>query len=107
VAIGREQRIRDSAEFRCVLRRGRRLDGRLFVLYMRRSARPTSRLGLAVGRRIGSAVRRNKVKRRLRAAFAQAASATAPADFVVVPKPEIVAHAFGEIRAELKRRIDG
>jgi ribonuclease P protein component len=106
VAIGREQRIRDSAEFRDVLRRGRRLDGRLFVLYVRRSAQPVARLGLAVGRRIGGAVKRNRVKRLLREAFAQAASVRAQVDVVVVPKAEIVGHGLGEIHTELKRRIE-
>ena len=89
-----------------MLRRGRRLDGQLFVLYVRRNARPTARLGLAVGRRVGGAVRRNRVKRLLRVAFAQATGSGVPVDVVVVPKAEIVGHGLGEIRAELKRRID-
>jgi ribonuclease P protein component len=107
VAIGREQRIRDSSEFRGVLRRGRRLDGRLFVLYLRRNARPAARLGLSVGRRVGSAVRRNRVKRLLRVAFAETTNLQVPVDVVVVPKPEIVGHGLEEIRAELQRRIHG
>lgn len=106
MGIGREQRIRDGAEFRRVLRTGRRLDGPLFVLYVRRSAGPSARLGLAVGRRLGGAVRRNRVKRLLRAAFAEAARSLAPADLVVVPKAEIVGHGAGKIGAELKRRIE-
>jgi len=82
------------------------MDGRLFVLYVRRGAQATARLGMAVGRRVGGAVERNRVKRLLRVAFAQTASSRVPVDVVVVPKAEIVGHGLGELCAELKRRID-
>ncbi len=60
--------LRNSAEFNHVFRFGvRSLHGGVTVLTSRRP-NGCSRLGLVVGRRVGSAVVRNRVKRRLRAA---------------------------------------
>jgi ribonuclease P protein component len=82
------------------------LDGRMFVLYVRRGVCPAARLGLAVGRRVGGAVARNRVKRLLREAFAEVARTLAQADLVVVPKAEILGHGLGEIDAELRSRLE-
>ena len=54
-----------------------------------RETRPTPRLGVSVGRKVGGAVERNRVKRLLRDAF-WATADTLPDghDFVVVARPE-------------------
>jgi hypothetical protein len=59
-------RLKKTREFNDVYRRGRRARGRLFLVVFLRNELPYSRIGLSVGKRIGGAVRRNKVKRMLR-----------------------------------------
>lgn len=62
-------RIRRKSEIQQVLERGwRRRTAHLVVLVLPRTEEP-SRLGLAVSRKVGDAVRRNRVKRRLRDSF--------------------------------------
>ena len=67
-------RLRRSAEFQDVTRRGRRAPGDAFVVIAaeRRgvaAARQGSRLGITVSRKVGHAVVRNRVKRRVREWF--------------------------------------
>jgi ribonuclease P protein component len=82
-------RLSHSAEFERVYRHGRSTANRHLVLYSfptASAARP--RLGLSVSRKVGGAVERNRVKRLLREAFAQAEGDLAPGqDLVLVARP--------------------
>jgi ribonuclease P protein component len=62
-------RLRKSAEFRDVRKRGRRVSDELMAFGSARSDSAISRYGLAVSKRVGGSVTRNKVKRRLRECF--------------------------------------
>jgi len=64
--IARALRLRRSADFAAVRRQGRTVSGRLVVLAYRPNGLEHNRYGVAVGRRIGKAVRRNRIKRWLR-----------------------------------------
>jgi ribonuclease P protein component len=62
-------RLRKSAEFHDVRKRGRRVNDGLMAFGYARSDSAISRYGLAVSKRVGGSVTRNKVKRRLRECF--------------------------------------
>ncbi len=65
----RRERLRLRNDFAHVYtRRCRAGDGKLLV-YVARNDLDVSRLGMSVGRRAGDAVRRNRIRRRLREAF--------------------------------------
>lgn len=62
----REASLRKSAEFGNVRKHGRRVSDGLIVFGVVRSGDDQTRFGLAVSKRVGGAVTRNRVKRRLR-----------------------------------------
>jgi ribonuclease P protein component len=89
---GRRGRLTRSAEFDRVYRQGRSFANRHLAVYaFPRPAEETTRLGLSVGRKVGGAVERNRVKRLLREAFATRRAAIAGAhDVVIVARPDVL-----------------
>ncbi len=90
---GRRQRLSRSAEFDRVFREGRSHASRHLVLYAFPRADDSGsdpRLGVSVGRKVGGAVERNRVKRVLREAFwAEADGLATGHDFVIVARPDV------------------
>jgi ribonuclease P protein component len=118
VASGRgpkRRRLSRSAEFERVYRQGRSKGNRFVVLHA--FPRPDGddggpRLGLSVGRRVGGAVERTRVKRVLREAFWEEARRLPPgSDYVVVARPESKGLAEREgvagMRTALAELVDG
>jgi ribonuclease P protein component len=67
--LRRGERLGTRADFTRCYRQGRRLQTRYFVIHAYRRGQGVARLGLAVGKAVGTAVLRNRVKRRLRELF--------------------------------------
>ena len=70
VAPGAE-RIRSSRDYRRVYRQGRRLHGDIAVFHVRANDAGHPRLGLTASRRVGGAVVRNRLRRRVREHYRQ------------------------------------
>jgi ribonuclease P protein component len=87
----RRNRLSRSRDFDAVYRKGRSVSTRFLVLYSfprPDEAEGEPRLGLAVSRKVGGAVERNRVKRRLRDAFDELrAELTTGHDYVLVVRP--------------------
>jgi ribonuclease P protein component len=93
----RRRRLSRSGEFDRVYREGRSHASRHLVVYsFPRADADSPRLGVSVGRNLGGAVERNRVKRLLREAFwARAEELPDGLDFVIVARP-----AAGELARE-------
>jgi ribonuclease P protein component len=62
----RSERLRSRGDFSEVMRNGRRARHRVLHLVALHTGAPSTRVGLSVGRQVGGAVVRNRLKRRLR-----------------------------------------
>jgi ribonuclease P protein component len=67
--LRRYERLTARTDYTRCYRHGRRLRTRYFTVYAYRQGGCVTRLGLAVGKAVGIAVVRNRVKRRLRELF--------------------------------------
>jgi len=103
-------RIKTPPEFRRVFDRGRKVVGRHFVMFSKPHTGTHPRLGLAVGRRVGNAVRRNRLKRLIRESFRQSQEHFGPRDIVVVARSSAENAPLEALRRDLERcweRIQG
>jgi ribonuclease P protein component len=90
----RRRRLSRSGDFDRVYRDGSSRGNRFLVVYSFARAEEdpsrSTRLGISVGRRIGGAVQRNKVKRAIREAFWGLSEGLPEAhDYVIVARPGI------------------
>jgi ribonuclease P protein component len=103
-------RLSRSAEFERVYREGRSHASRHLVVYAfpREESEGEVRLGVSVGRKVGGAVERNRVKRLLREGFASfAGELPAGHDFVVVARGDIAELAERTGQAGVEEELRG
>ena len=66
--LARENRLVTADDFRSTMKQGRKVGSDHLVIYLKRDeAAPHARFGFVVAKSVGGAVKRNLVKRRLRA----------------------------------------
>jgi ribonuclease P protein component len=95
-------RMRSSAEFREVIRRGRSVARRDVILHLRAGRTGTARVGIVVGRAVGGSVVRHRVVRRLRAQMAQRLSRLPDGTCVVArARPTAATAASDELGGQL------
>jgi ribonuclease P protein component len=77
-----------------------------FVLQVRkRNDKGPLRVGFTVSRRVGTAVERNRVRRRLKEVVRQSAGLPAGNDYVLVGRRGALSRPFGEMVEDFKRAV--
>ncbi|HEY3062332.1 MAG TPA: ribonuclease P protein component [Chloroflexota bacterium] len=104
----REQRLRTVADFARVRDAARRgWPHRLLVVYAAPNDLPYARVGITVSGRVGKAVVRNKVRRRLREALrARLARITAGLDVLVIARPASASATWQELNQALDALLE-
>ena len=90
-------------EFQRATSTGRRISARYFLVFVRdREDGGSTRLGITVTRKVGNAVRRNRIKRLVREWFRGRSDGLGPCDVVVIAKRGIPAVlGLAEVAADL------
>ncbi len=87
------RRLSRSSEFQRVYRQGRSRSNRYLVVYAFERSGPAgeARLGISVGRKVGNAVVRNRLKRTVRVAFEELGDVRGSGlDYVVLARRDLV-----------------
>ena len=99
-------RLTDSPEFERVYRQGTAYRGRLFSVHAFPNEHGIPRLGLSVSRKVGNAVVRNSVRRRLREVFHSCIpEISGDLDLVVSARPAAADAGFEELREEFSESL--
>ena len=94
--------IRKRQQYKRVYSKGRKEVGRHLILYTWLHGRDEQRFGITVTRKIGTAVVRNRAKRRIREVIRQKMPVlSVGGDFVVVVRKGMTKASFHEVRDEL------
>ena len=102
--LARRERIRRRRDFLQIQQRGTRTRGRYMTLIGRPGDGVCSRLGIVAPRRLGNAVRRNGIKRRVRELFRRDKPKIA-IDLVVLPFRDFSDASFGALRHDYRRTL--
>lgn len=96
-------RIKDNEEFQLVFKKGKTFANRqLVVYYLKKTGQPHFRVGISVGKKIGNAVTRNRIKRHVRHAFQDLADRLIePVDIVIIARQPTKDMAYEQFKKSL------
>lgn len=98
-------RLLKHADFQAVYKEGRKhFSGNITVFYRRRSEGIGPRVGFTVGKVLGGAVQRNRIRRRMRAAVQRhLAGIVLPLDVVMHPRKAVLDMKFDRLETEVQQ----
>lgn len=101
----KSSRLLKHADFQAVYDQGKKhFSGNVTIFYRERKDSAGPRVGFAVGKVLGGAVERNRIRRRLRAAVARRLSLmSGPLDVVMHPRKSVLNLEFSRLDAEVDR----
>jgi len=102
----RQYRLQDSTDFQRVRRNGKFYASPIMVLAFLRNGLAYSRFGFVVSKRLGKAVQRNKIKRRIREAARLRLSQVKPGfDLVFIARQPMSQASYPEVEQFLERSL--
>ena len=98
--LKKRYRIKKIKEFNYMFRNGKRYSNRCLTLIATKAYLPYSRFGISISNKIGSAVIRNKVKRRIRSAIYDytVCNTLEKKNYIFVARPNIEHMSYTELK---------
>ena len=104
--LNRRFRLRNERAFRQVRRHGQSYTHSLLILKVEKNNLTSSRFAIAVGRKIGGAVTRNRIKRRVRAVLTEILPKIVPGwDIILIARKPILRAKFNEINTAVSELL--
>lgn len=101
----RDMRLKNRAEFGRVFKQGRTFGDRYLVLFVLPGAEPPMKMGFTAQRKAGTAVKRNRIKRRLRALAASFVDDLVPCGHIIWLGKRSVLEADWDVLLKSARRL--
>ncbi|AEF26139.1 ribonuclease P protein component [Streptococcus parauberis] len=97
-------RVKREKDFQAIFDGGESTANRKFVIYFLNEKEDQNhfRLGISVGKRLGNAVTRNAVKRKIRHVIMEFSESLKPTDFVIIARKGVEELEYQEVRQNLK-----
>ncbi len=96
--------IKKNRDFKSLYRSGKSSVNPYLVIYCRKNRHGESRLGISVGTKVGKAVCRNRVRRRIREAYRLSEEKIRPGhDIIIVARVRAASAAYQDIETALLR----
>ncbi|MGE4275925.1 MAG: ribonuclease P protein component [Lawsonibacter sp.] len=90
--------LKQNHEFRRLYNKGKSAVSPYFAIYCRKTGRPNSRLGITAGVKLGNAVKRNFVRRRIRELYRTNEKTFLPGyDIVVVARTRAIFGSYADL----------
>ena len=106
--LKKHERLRRRKDFELAFRYGSRRHTKNFTIILKPNGLKFSRLGVTVGKKVGNAVKRNRVKRYLREFFRLHKHKLPPShDVVIIAKGDAATLAYQDVREELAAVLIG
>lgn len=99
----KEKRLRSNKDFKRVYKRGKRTWNHMFTIYFfKHKDSKHSRVGITVTKKLGNAVQRNKIKRRLKEIIRHHWTCIPGGyDVIIVPKPKTTKSSYIDLEKSL------
>ena len=91
-------RIKDSQEFQDVINTGNKIKFNSIWLFYKKNQLGRARVGISIPTKIGHAVKRNKIRRQIRAILHETLDLSLPYDLIFIPKLSYQTENFNEVK---------
>lgn len=101
----KERRILKGYEFQDIIVHKKFVVNHAFVIYYRKKKEDHTRIGISVGKRLGSAVQRNKIKRQVKMMFQDLIKLSLNNDMICIVRAGYLQHTYSENKKLLENLV--
>lgn len=98
----KKYRLRKNIEFKRVYSKGKNYWNRNLILYIKKNGLEETRLGITITKKIGNAVVRNKIRRKIKEIYRKNyPNIKSGYDLIIIPKKNVIDLSYQELESSL------